>query len=82
MVRLPPVPEMTPEKVVDVLSAPAVSAPDPRVMLPAPAMEPTVSVKLLRLYVALLATVTAVLLDSTLMAPALKVPALMAVAPV
>ena len=39
----PPVPEIRPENVVDVASPPAVRVPDPSVIAPAPAIDPTVS---------------------------------------
>ena len=74
----------TPEKNVDVLSPPAVSVREPAaplVTVPPPDNEPIVSVKLLRSYVAPVATVTALVSGMTLMAPSRKVPALILVAP-
>ena len=56
----PPVSEITPEKVVDDASPPAVSVPEPSVIDPAPAIEPTVSVMSFRSNVAPESTVTAV----------------------
>ncbi len=73
---------MTPEKVVDVLSTPAWILPEPIVMFPAPAIEPTVSRKLFRSNVAPLAITTAEVLGILLDAPSCSVPALMLVAPV
>ena len=79
---LAPVPVTVPENVVEVLSAPTVSAPPlPRVTLPAPASEPMVSLLALTSNVAPLATTTAVVLARALLAPSCTVPALIMVAP-
>ena len=79
----PPVPERTPEKVVEVLLPPAVRVPAPRVTLPAPASEPTVSGKPARSKVAPKLTLRAVMLASMLaFTPATRVPADMVVGPV
>ncbi len=75
----------TPEKVVDVLlpAAVSVTAPaTPLVTVPAPASEPTVSLKPLRSNVAPPATVSALLAPTALAMPSFSVPALMVVAPV
>src|SRR5262245_47244361 len=77
----PPAPEITPEKVVLVLLPPAVSVAEPSVTLPAPASEPMVWLKLLRLRVAPDATVNALNGANAFVAPACSVPALTAVAP-
>ena len=78
----PPVPEATPENVVEELSPPAVNVAEPSVTLPAPASEPIVWLKLLRSRTAPAPTVFALLLPNVLAAPACKVPALTLVAPV
>ncbi len=78
----PPVPLITPEKVVDVLFPPVVRVPVPSVTLPTPAREPIVSAKLFRSKVAPPATTTALVLAMRLAAPSCKVPTLMVVAPV
>ena len=78
----PPVPERTPEKVVEVLLPPAVREPAPRVTLPAPAREPTVSEKPARLKVAPEFTLRAVVSASRLAAPRARVPADRVVEPV
>ena len=82
LVNAPLVPEMTPENVVEVLSPPAVNTPAPKVMLPAPAMDPTVSELPFRLNVAPGATVTEEVFGSKLPAPSCNVPALIFVVPV
>ncbi len=78
----PPVPLMTPEKLVEVLSPPVVSVPLPRVTLPAPASEPIVPLRLFRSKIAPLATLTAEADDTPPAAPRRSVPVLMVVAPV
>ena len=78
----PPAPDIAPLKVVLAWLPPAVKVALPRVMLPAPAMEPTVSAKPFRSQVAEFATVTAVPSCSTPAAPLRKVPAFTAVLPV
>ena len=78
----PPVPEIAPEKVVLVLSVPAVSVAAPKVTLPAPASEPMVWLKLLKSSAAPDATVNALNGENAFAAPACKVPALTLVAPV
>ena len=75
-------PLITPANRVDVLSAPANKEPVPIKILPAPAIEPTVSVKLFKLNVAPDATVSA---DASLIrsdAEIKSVPAFTLVAPV
>ena len=81
LVSAPPMPEMVPEKVVS-LASPALSVAEPRVMLPAPAIERTVSLWLARFQVAPPVTVTAEPSAMTSAAPSAKVPALTVVAPV
>src|SRR5262249_30643218 len=71
-----PVPLITPVKEVEVLSPPEVSVPLPSWTLPAPVSEPIVSLKLLRLRVALAATVTALPSGMTPAARRRSVPAL------
>ena len=78
----PPVPDRTPENVVEALSPPAVSVAVPNVILPAPAIEPAVSAKLLRLKTAPAATVMSDVAAMRFAAPSRSVPALMLVAPV
>jgi hypothetical protein len=75
------VPEMTPANVVLVLSPP-VSVAAPSATLPAPASEPMVWLKPLRLRVASAVTVNALNGENAFTAPACSVPALTAVAPV
>ena len=71
----PPVPLITPLKVLLVLSAPAVSVLESSVTLPAPAIEPTASLAT-RLNTAPLATVTALVLAIALPPLTVSVPAL------
>ena len=79
---LPFVPEITPLKVVlALLLPPEVSVLLPRVILPAPAIEATVSLTA-TLYVAPLSTVTAVSSDNRPDPETVKVPALTWVVPV
>ena len=78
----PPVPEITPEKSVLVLSAPVVSVPAPSVTLPEPESEPMVWPKPLRSSPAPDATVTALDAEKAFTAPARSVPALTRVGPV
>ena len=78
-----PVPLMMPEKVVDPLLPPVVSAPAPSVTLPAPASEPMVSVWPLTLNSAPLATVRAEVsgILSIALTPSCSVPELIVVVP-
>ena len=78
---LPLEPEITPLKVVFALLPPEVNVLLPRVILPAPAIEATVSVTA-TLYVAPLSTVTAVLSDNRPDPETVNVPALTCVVPV
>ena len=75
---------IVPEKIVEVLSPPAVSvaAPPLLVRVPAPASEPMAFEKPATSSTALLATVTAELLPKALVEPACKVPASTTVGPV
>ncbi len=78
-----PVPLRTPEKVLSVLlSAPVVKLAAWILTEPAPAKEPTVSVRFVKFSVAPAATVTADVSAITWSAPVLNVPALMTVGPV
>ena len=79
-VRLP-VPLMIPEAVVLELSPPAVRVKDPSVTLPAPAIEPMVSLAP-KFKTAPLATLTAPVSIIALPPLSVSVPALMVVAPV
>lgn len=79
---MPPVPPMEPLKVVDVFSPPAVRRTEPSEMVPAPANEPMVSLKLLRSSVVPADMVTAVVAGRLFKAPTRNVPALMVVVPV
>ena len=81
LIRLPFEPEITPLKVVFALLPPAVSVLLPRVILPAPAIEATVSLTA-TLYTAPLSTVTAVLSDNRPDPETVNVPALTCVVPV
>ena len=74
-------PDTTPEKVVLVSLPPVVSVPEPRVTFPAPASDPTVSLKLLRARIAPELTVTALGAEKLLVAPPCRTPALTKVAP-
>ena len=76
-----PVPDMTPEKVVEVLSPPALSWADPSVTLPAPAKEPTVSEKPARFQVVPEATETALPSGMTPAAPEASAPPVIATPP-
>src|SRR5262249_18918781 len=76
------VPEITPEKVVLVLSFPVVSVADPSVTLPTPASDPIVWLNPLRSTVAAAATVKALFDEKAFVAPACSVPTLTLVAPV
>ena len=78
----PPVPDITPEKVVLVSLPPVVSVAEPSVTLPAPASEPIALLKLLRASVAPALTETALLSPNALPEPACSTPASTAVAPV
>src|SRR5438067_2331610 len=78
----PPVPLITPENVVEAFVPPLVSANDPRSMLPAPAMEPTVSAAAVSCRVAADDTLTAVVSASELLPASASVPAETFVAPV
>ena len=78
---LPFVPEITPLKVVLALLPPEVNVLLPRVILPAPAIEATVSLAA-TLYVAPLLTVTAVSSDNRPDPETVKVPTLTWVVPV
>ena len=77
----PPVPDITPEKIVLVLSLPVVRIAEPSVTLPAPATEPTIWLNPLRLSVAPDATLKALNSENALAIPACKVPMLTEVAP-
>src|SRR4051812_33062470 len=77
----PPVPEIAPENVVDVLLPPAVSVALPNVMEPAPAIDPAACAKLFRLKVAPDATVMSDVAAIRLAAPNVSVPALTIVGP-
>ncbi len=77
----PPLPEITPEKMVLVLSLPVVRVAEPSVTLPAPASEPMLWLKLARLSVAPAATVNALFCAKVFAAPACSVPALTKVLP-
>ena len=77
---MPPVPLITPEKLVDKLFWPEVSAAVPMMILPAPAIEPTISAILFKLSVAPSDTLTALLLGIEALSS--KVPAKILVAPV
>jgi hypothetical protein len=81
LVRLP-VPDITPEYVVEELSPPTVKLPLPSEMSPRPEIEPTTSLKLARSSVAPLAIATAVSSDHLSLPPSLSVPAEIVVAPV
>lgn len=78
----PPVSEITPEKVVEELSPPAVKVPEPSVIAPAPAIEPTVSVTSFRSNVAPVFTVTAVVSDRRPDPDSMTVPVEICVTPV
>ena len=78
----PPVPDITPEKVVLASLPPVVSVAEPSVTLPAPAREPIALLKLLRASVAPALTETAPLSPNALPEPACRTPALTKVAPV
>src|SRR6266511_495048 len=77
----PPLPEIVPENVVLVLSVPVVSVAEPSVTEPAPARDPIVWLKPLRLSMAPEATVNALPGAKAFAAPACSVPALTDVAP-
>jgi len=77
-----PVSLITPLNSVLELSPPAVSAPEPSVIWPAPAMDPTVSLKSFRSYVPSLSIVTTVLSESALFTPACRAPVSILVVPV
>ncbi|PNG60103.1 hypothetical protein CHC07_01832 [Variovorax sp. B4] len=77
----PPFPDITPLKVVLVLSPPAVSVPVPRATKPKPARLPMVWLKLLRSSVAPPPSVTALAALKAFAAPARRVPALRVVVP-
>ena len=79
---MPPLPPAVPVNEVEVLSPPAMSVPAPRRRLPAPASEPTVSVRSFMSSVAPAETVTALAFGSVSVAPSRSVPALIVVAPV
>ena len=76
-----PVPEMTPEKVV-LAAVEELRVADPNVMLPAPEIEPTVSLLLAKAKVAPLDTLRLELSAMTPAAPNVIVPALTVVVPV
>ncbi len=79
----PPLPEITPEKaVLLLLSPPVISAPSPKVTLPAPVSEPMVSSWPARSRVAPSETVWAEAAERLLSAPACRVPCSTCVAPV
>ena len=80
----PPVPEMSPAYVVEVLSPPLVSVPDPRVIAPVPdaSIEPTSRLYPATLNVAPSETETAVWAERALLAPMVSEPAEIEVAPV
>ena len=77
----PPVPDIVPENVVLVLSLPVVSVAEPSVTLPAPASEPMLWLKPLRLSAPPETTVNALAGENTLVAPAAKVPSKTLVGP-
>jgi hypothetical protein len=78
----PPVPEMTPAKLVEVPSAPVVSTPEPSDTPPAPASEPIVSLKPARSRPASAPIVKGDIGARLLAEPAFSVPPETSVAPV
>ena len=79
---MPPIPPAVPVNEVEVLSPPAMSVPAPSKRFPAPASEPTVSVRSFRSSVAPEEMVTALAFGSVSVAPRRSVPALIVVVPV
>ena len=77
-----PLPDITPEYVVEELSPPTVKLADPNEIFPSPAIDPTVSLKFARSKVAPLAIVIAVSSDHLSLPPSFSVPAVIVVDPV